>query len=56
MHLKFNKMEENNNPQSNNEKNEIKSQDINENTEQTSTNNIISKEEIKSEKDEQKIN
>ena len=49
-------MEENNNPQSNNEKNEIKSQDINENTEQTSTNNIISKEEINSEKDEKKIN
>jgi hypothetical protein len=49
-------MEENNNLQSNNERNEIKSQDINENTEQTSANNIISKEEINSEKDEQKIN
>ena len=48
-------MEENNNPQSNNEKNEIKSQDINEDKEQTSTNNIKSKEEINSEKDEQKI-
>ena len=49
-------MDENNNPQSNIEKDEIKSQDINQNIEQKLINNNNSKEEMNSEKDEGKIN